>query len=198
MMLGAHDGAPADSPQYRGAWRAVCPRPTGTTRYSRSIASTAAGDSAFPLATRLSSVTLGIVVARETGLATHLFCAADLDSTPLPCEWIWSGAIGGVREVQPPDGRRRRRGQPRNRRRPRGARGTHARAARRATALRPSGERHRPAGDGAIARPRRRRLRATACRARARGPEAPQRWHSDAALALNGAGNDTARRGAGR
>jgi predicted dehydrogenase len=38
-------------------------------------------------------------LAAETGLATHLFCAAGNESTSTICEWVWSGAIGPVREV---------------------------------------------------------------------------------------------------
>ena len=52
-----------------------------------------------PLGNVLREARLVADTARETGLATHMFCAADLESTPLLCEWIWSGAIGAVREV---------------------------------------------------------------------------------------------------
>jgi hypothetical protein len=38
-------------------------------------------------------------LARKTGLATQMFCAADQRSTATLCEWIWAGAIGDVREV---------------------------------------------------------------------------------------------------
>ena len=38
-------------------------------------------------------------IARQTGLATQMFCAAGLESTADLCEWIWNGAIGPVREV---------------------------------------------------------------------------------------------------
>ncbi len=38
-------------------------------------------------------------LALESGLATHLFCAAGNHSTSTICEWVWSGAIGPVREV---------------------------------------------------------------------------------------------------
>lgn len=37
--------------------------------------------------------------ARQTGVATHLFCAAGNTSTPMICEWLEAGAIGRVREV---------------------------------------------------------------------------------------------------
>jgi len=37
--------------------------------------------------------------ARETGVATHLFCAAHQTSAPTICEWLASGEIGPVREV---------------------------------------------------------------------------------------------------
>jgi predicted dehydrogenase len=38
-------------------------------------------------------------LARKTGLATQMFCSADLPSTATLSEWIGAGAIGGVREV---------------------------------------------------------------------------------------------------
>ena len=52
-----------------------------------------------PLGNVVSEARLVADMARQTGLATHMFCAAGVESTPLLCEWIWNGAIGGVREV---------------------------------------------------------------------------------------------------
>ncbi|MFH1738290.1 MAG: Gfo/Idh/MocA family oxidoreductase, partial [bacterium] len=52
-----------------------------------------------PIANVLHESRLARDTARQAGAATHLFCCAGLDSTPLLCEWIWSGAIGPVREV---------------------------------------------------------------------------------------------------
>jgi predicted dehydrogenase len=52
-----------------------------------------------PLGNVVREARLVADMARRTGPATHMFCAAGLPSTPLLCEWIWSGAIGGVREV---------------------------------------------------------------------------------------------------
>jgi len=52
-----------------------------------------------PLGNVLHEARLVADMARETGLATHMFCAAGQQSTPMLCEWIWNGAIGGVREV---------------------------------------------------------------------------------------------------
>jgi predicted dehydrogenase len=52
-----------------------------------------------PLGNVVREARLVADMAGQTGLATHMFCAAGLDSTPLLCEWIWNGAIGGVREV---------------------------------------------------------------------------------------------------
>ena len=40
-----------------------------------------------------------IRTARETGAATHMFCASGLESTPEITEWVEAGAIGPVREV---------------------------------------------------------------------------------------------------
>ncbi len=37
--------------------------------------------------------------ARQTGLATHMYCASDSPQTPMLIEWLRSGAIGPVREV---------------------------------------------------------------------------------------------------
>ncbi len=52
-----------------------------------------------PMANVLSEARLVRDTAKDTGVATHLFCASSKESTPLLCEWIWSGAIGPVREV---------------------------------------------------------------------------------------------------
>jgi len=52
-----------------------------------------------PISNMLYETRLAIQTARDTGLATHLFCSADNRSTPRICEWIWGGAIGSVREV---------------------------------------------------------------------------------------------------
>jgi predicted dehydrogenase len=52
-----------------------------------------------PLANVLSEMRLARDTARQTGAATHMFCASDKASTPLLCEWIWNDAIGPVREV---------------------------------------------------------------------------------------------------
>jgi len=52
-----------------------------------------------PMANVLYEARLARDTARETGAATHLFCAANQQSTPTLCEWIWSGAIGPVRQV---------------------------------------------------------------------------------------------------
>ncbi len=52
-----------------------------------------------PLSNVLSEVRLATDLARETKLATHMFCAAGTQTTPLLCEWIWNGAIGQVYEV---------------------------------------------------------------------------------------------------
>jgi predicted dehydrogenase len=52
-----------------------------------------------PLGNVLREARLVADMARQTDVATHMFCAAGMDSTPLLCEWIWNGAIGGVREV---------------------------------------------------------------------------------------------------
>ena len=52
-----------------------------------------------PMGNVLSEVRLAAQVARETGVATHMFCAASMHTTPLLCEWIWNGAIGQVRQV---------------------------------------------------------------------------------------------------
>jgi len=52
-----------------------------------------------PVANILHEAHLAIDMAKETGLATQLFCAAGQASTPRICEWIQAGAIGPVREV---------------------------------------------------------------------------------------------------
>jgi hypothetical protein len=52
-----------------------------------------------PLANVLNETGLARDVARETGVATHMFCAADRPTTPLIREWLNAGAIGTVREV---------------------------------------------------------------------------------------------------
>ncbi|MBN1417380.1 MAG: Gfo/Idh/MocA family oxidoreductase [Planctomycetes bacterium] len=52
-----------------------------------------------PVANVLREVHLAVDTAKETGVATHLFCAAGQGSTSQICEWIWAGAIGPVREV---------------------------------------------------------------------------------------------------
>ncbi len=52
-----------------------------------------------PLGNVLREARLVVEKARETGAATHMFCAAGETSTADLCEWIWGGAIGPVREV---------------------------------------------------------------------------------------------------
>lgn len=52
-----------------------------------------------PISNVISEVRLATKVAAETGVATHMFCSASMQTTPLLCEWIWGGAIGQVREV---------------------------------------------------------------------------------------------------
>lgn len=52
-----------------------------------------------PLANVLSEVRLMADIARQSKVATHMFCAESKHTTPLLCEWIWDGAIGDVREV---------------------------------------------------------------------------------------------------
>lgn len=52
-----------------------------------------------PLSNILSEVRLVSQTAEETGVATHMFCSADNQSTPLIKEWIMAGAIGQVHEV---------------------------------------------------------------------------------------------------
>jgi len=52
-----------------------------------------------PMANVLHEARLARDTARQTGAATHLFCASDQPATPTICEWIRGGAIGPVREV---------------------------------------------------------------------------------------------------
>jgi predicted dehydrogenase len=52
-----------------------------------------------PLSNVLAEARLARDTAKQTGLATHLFCAAGQTSTPTVCEWLAAGAIGPVREV---------------------------------------------------------------------------------------------------
>jgi hypothetical protein len=52
-----------------------------------------------PMANVLAEARLARDTARKTGLATHLFCAADQQSSATISEWIQAGAIGPVREV---------------------------------------------------------------------------------------------------
>ena len=52
-----------------------------------------------PLATTLEEARLVAETARQADVATHMFCAESMHTTPLLCEWIWDGAIGDVREV---------------------------------------------------------------------------------------------------
>ncbi len=52
-----------------------------------------------PLSNVLHEARLVVQKARESGAATHMFCAAGQESTAELCEWIWGGAIGPVREV---------------------------------------------------------------------------------------------------
>jgi predicted dehydrogenase len=52
-----------------------------------------------PVANVLNEVRVVRDIARETGVATHLFCAAGVTTSPAIREWIESGAIGPVREV---------------------------------------------------------------------------------------------------
>ena len=52
-----------------------------------------------PLSNVLHEARVVVEAARESGVATQMFCAAGLDSTPLLTEWIQAGAIGPVREV---------------------------------------------------------------------------------------------------
>jgi predicted dehydrogenase len=52
-----------------------------------------------PLANVLREAQLVRDTARERGVATHMFCAADRATTPQIEEWLAAGAIGPVREV---------------------------------------------------------------------------------------------------
>jgi len=52
-----------------------------------------------PLATSVEETRLVAETARQAKVATHMFCAESMHTTPLLCEWIWDGAIGHVREV---------------------------------------------------------------------------------------------------
>jgi hypothetical protein len=52
-----------------------------------------------PISNVLDEVRIVCETARQTGVATQLFCAADTQSTPMLCEWLAAGAIGPVREV---------------------------------------------------------------------------------------------------
>lgn len=52
-----------------------------------------------PISNVLAEVRLARDTARQTGVATHLFCAAGNTTTPMICEWLAAGAIGQVREV---------------------------------------------------------------------------------------------------
>jgi len=52
-----------------------------------------------PLSNVLSEAHILAELAKKTGLATHLYCSSDNQTTPLIKEWIDAGAIGTVREV---------------------------------------------------------------------------------------------------
>jgi hypothetical protein len=52
-----------------------------------------------PLATVLGEARTVVRTARETGAATHMFCAAGQPAAAQIAEWIAAGAIGPVREV---------------------------------------------------------------------------------------------------
>jgi predicted dehydrogenase len=52
-----------------------------------------------PIANVLNEVSIVRDTARQTGVATQLFCAAGQTSAPTMAEWIAAGAIGAVREV---------------------------------------------------------------------------------------------------
>lgn len=52
-----------------------------------------------PLSNVLAEARLARDTARETGVATHMFCAAGNAATPQIIEWLGAGAIGPVREV---------------------------------------------------------------------------------------------------
>jgi hypothetical protein len=52
-----------------------------------------------PIGNYFHEARLAIETARQTGAATHMFCAAGNQTAPQIAEWIQAGAIGGVREV---------------------------------------------------------------------------------------------------
>lgn len=52
-----------------------------------------------PLSNILNEVRIMRETARQTGVATQLFCSADMASTPMISEWLSAGCIGPVREV---------------------------------------------------------------------------------------------------
>ncbi|KAB2911190.1 MAG: hypothetical protein F9K40_01240, partial [Kofleriaceae bacterium] len=52
-----------------------------------------------PLGNVLREAQIVIRAARETGAATHMFCASGLESTAEHTEWLDAGTIGPVREV---------------------------------------------------------------------------------------------------
>lgn len=52
-----------------------------------------------PIATTVEEARYVAKVAEETGVATHMFCAESMHTTPMLCEWIWDGAIGSITEV---------------------------------------------------------------------------------------------------
>jgi hypothetical protein len=52
-----------------------------------------------PIANVMQEAQLAVRAARETGVATHLFCAAGQKDTSTIAEWLAAGAIGPVREV---------------------------------------------------------------------------------------------------
>lgn len=52
-----------------------------------------------PISNIYHETRLAIDTSRQSGVATHMFCAAANQTTPQICEWIWGGAIGPVREV---------------------------------------------------------------------------------------------------
>lgn len=52
-----------------------------------------------PMSNVLYEVRKATQVAGDTGVATHMFCSSDSQTTPLLTEWIRDGAIGPVREV---------------------------------------------------------------------------------------------------
>ncbi|MGE5125799.1 MAG: Gfo/Idh/MocA family protein [Betaproteobacteria bacterium] len=52
-----------------------------------------------PLGNVLHEARLVVQAARDTGAATHMFCAAGQQETATIAEWLQAGAIGAVREV---------------------------------------------------------------------------------------------------